>query len=306
MTAQRLSWTEDDIADQSGRTVVITGANSGLGFRAATVLGERGARVLLACRSRERGERAVEQVRGGELVLVDLADLSSVRAAAAEIRERTGDRLDVLINNAGITWPPLRRTAEGYESTFATNHLGPAALTWLLMPALRGGSDARVVHVASIAARIGVLDLGDPNFHHHRYNGGVAYSQSKQANVIFGLELARRLRAAGESIRSVVAHPGMTNTELFPNSMRHRGKFMLGASRVLNRLITQSVGAGTLPILYAAVASDANGYYGPGGPFETRGGIRTARIPKAATAEPVARRLWELTAELTGVTPDPR
>jgi NAD(P)-dependent dehydrogenase (short-subunit alcohol dehydrogenase family) len=305
MTSRRLSWTERDIADQSGRTVVITGANSGLGLRAATLLGEHGARVLLACRSRERGEEAAGKVRGGELVLLDLADLASVRVAAAEIRERTGDKLDLLINNAGITWPPLRRTIEGYESTFATNHLGHAALTWLLMPALRGGTDARVVHVASIAARGGMLDLADPNFHHHRYNGGTAYSQSKQANLIFALELDRRLRAAGDKISSLVAHPGMTDTELFPNSMRHRGRLMLGLSRVLNSLITQSVEAGTLPLLYAALAPEAQGYYGPAGPFEIRGGVGQANVPKSSTAEPVARRLWELTAELTGVTPDP-
>ncbi len=285
--------------------MVITGANSGLGLRAATVLGEHGARVLLACRSRERGEQAVSTVRGGELVLLDLADLSSVRSAAAEIRQRTGDQLDILINNAGITWPPLRRTVEGYESTFATNHLGHAALTWLLMPALRGGTDPRVVHVASIAARSGMLDLHDPNFHRRRYNGGLAYGQSKQANLIFGLELERRLRAAGDQIRSVVAHPGMTDTELFPNSMRDRGRLLLRASRVLNSLITQRVGAGTLPILYAATAPEAHGYYGPGGPLEIRGAVGPARIPRAATAEPVARRLWDLTAELTGIAPDP-
>jgi protochlorophyllide reductase len=305
MSSQRLSWTERDLADQSGRTVVITGANSGLGFRAATVLGEHGARVLLACRSRERGEAAVRKVRGGELVLLDLADLSSVRAVAAEIRERSGDRLDILINNAGITWPPLRRTAEGYESTFATNHLGHAALTWLLMPALRRGREARVVHVASIAARIGMLDPGDPNFHHRRYTGGTAYAQSKQANLIFALELDRRLRATGDRVRSLAAHPGMTDTELFPNSMRHRGRLMLGTSRVLNSLITQRVEAGTLPVLYAAAAPDAQGYYGPAGRFEIRGGVGPAKIPKAAADQTMARRLWELTAELTGVTPDP-
>lgn len=188
-------WAEADIADQTGRTAVVTGANSGLGLRTAEVLAGKGARVLLACRSAERGAKALEQVRAAasgaapELVKLDLADLASVREAAASVRERTGDRLDLLINNAGLMMTPRGRTADGFETQFGTNHLGHAALTWLLLPALRGGSGARVVTLSSVAATGARIDVADPNFEHRRYNPGAAYGQSKLANQVFALDL---------------------------------------------------------------------------------------------------------------------
>lgn len=289
--------------------MLITGANSGLGLRAAVVLAGKGARVLMGCRSLERGRRALAEVGSpeAELVELDLADLSSVRATAATVRERTGDRLDVLMNNAGITGTPFGRTADGFESQFGTNHLGHAALTWLLMPALRNGAEARVVTVSSIAHRGPGLDLDDPNFEHRTYRAHLAYAQSKRANLIFAFELDRRLRAAGSSVRSIAAHPGMTNTELFPNALKNRGRLAVKASRVFNAIATQSVDAGTLPQLYAATSPTAQGgeYYGPGGPFEIAGKVGRARPNPKATDEGTGRRLWELTAELTGVTPDP-
>ncbi|WP_020495349.1 oxidoreductase [Sciscionella marina] len=300
-----MSWSEREVGDQSGRTFVVTGANSGLGLRVAQVLGEHGARVLLACRSESRGAQAVRRVPGGELVRLDVAELSSVHSAAGEIRDRVGDRLDGLVNNAGITWPPLRRTTEGFESTFATNHLGHAALTWLLMPALRGAEAARVVHVSSISASGGGLDLEDPNYQRRPYRAYTAYMQSKQANLLFALELDRRLRAAGESVRSVAAHPGMTRTELFPNATRSGGPRATALLRALNPLIAQSVEGGALPLLRAATAGDGGEYYGPSGPLEIRGGTGRARIPRSAAHPETARRLWNLTAELTGVEPDP-
>jgi protochlorophyllide reductase len=185
------NWDTTDIPDQSGRTVLVTGANSGLGLRTAEVLAGRGAHVVLACRSAERGQRALEQVlaTGGkaELVSLDLADLSSVRAAAALVRERTGDALDVLVNNAGLMAVPLGRTADGFERQFGTNHLGHAALTWLLMPALRTRPGARVVTVSSLAHQVGNIDLADPNYEVRRYTAWSAYGQSKLANVKFAL-----------------------------------------------------------------------------------------------------------------------
>ncbi|TDD56852.1 SDR family NAD(P)-dependent oxidoreductase [Kribbella antibiotica] len=302
-------WTERDIPDQTGRTILITGANSGLGLRSAVVLAGKGARVLLGCRSPERGQQALAEVNSpyAELVALDLADLTSVRAAADSVRERSGDRLDVLMNNAGITGVPFGRTADGFESQFGTNHLGHAALTWLLMPALRNGTDARVVTVASIAHRGRGLDLDDPNFERRTYRAHLGYAQAKRANLVFALELDRRLRAAGLPIRSVAAHPGMTNTELFPNALKSRGALAVKASRVINALITQPLAPGTLPQLYAATSPDVQGggYYGPAGPLEIRGKVAPAKPTAKAADETTGRRLWELTAELTGITPDP-
>jgi NAD(P)-dependent dehydrogenase (short-subunit alcohol dehydrogenase family) len=302
-----LTWGDDDILDQEGRTVVVTGANSGLGLRAATVLAAKGARVILACRSRERGERAAAAV-GGELVLSDLADLDSVRTAAAEIRDRTGERVDLLINNAGIPAGRLRRTAQGHESIFATNYLGHAALTWLLMPALRAGKSARVLTVSSIAQRGKGFDVEDPDFEHRRYRMAHAYSQSKLAGLMFALELQKRLDAEGSPVLSVAAHPGFTGTEMGAAGARNQG---LGAfARPLNALtkaLSQSVPEGTLPLLYAATAPDVRGgdYYGPRKFGEFFRGVGPARIDPRAQDENLRARLWDRTAELTGVRPDP-
>ncbi|TCC24679.1 oxidoreductase [Kribbella speibonae] len=301
------TWGDEDIQDQAGRTVVITGANSGLGLRAATVLAAKGARVILACRSQERGERAAAAV-GGELVLMDLADLGSVRKAAADLRERTGDRVDLLIDNAGIPAGKFRRTVDGHESILATNYLGHAALTWLLMPALRAGDSARVVTVSSVAQRGKGFDVEDPNFEHRRFRMAHAYSQSKLAGLMFALELQKRLSAEGSSVISVAAHPGFTATEIGAAGARNQG---LGAlARPLNALtkaLSQSVSESTLPILYAATAPEVQGgdYYGPRKFGEFFGGVGPARIDVRAQDQTVRARLWERTAELTGVRPDP-
>ncbi|HET6743994.1 MAG TPA: SDR family NAD(P)-dependent oxidoreductase [Kribbella sp.] len=300
-------WGEGDIQDQGGRTVVVTGANSGLGLRAATVLAARGARVLLACRSRERGERAAATV-GGELVLLDLADQASVRAAAAEIEDRTGGRVDLLIDNAGIPAGRLQRTVDGHESILATNYLGHAALTWLLMPALRAGKSARVVTVSSIAQRGKGFDVQDLNFERRRFRMAYAYSQSKLAVLMFALELQERLAAEGSAVLSVAAHPGFTGTELGAAGARNQG---LGAiARPLNALtkaLSQSVPEGTLPILYAATAPGVRGgdYYGPRKYGEFFRGVGPARIDPRAQDQALRARLWEQTATLTGVDPDP-
>src|SRR3954466_13791697 len=174
-------WTDADITDQTGRTVLITGANSGLGLRTAEVLAGKGARVLLACRSAERGAKALEQVRAAaagaapELVPLDLSELASVRAAAASVRELTGDALDVLVNNAGVMATARGRTADGFELQFGTNHLGHAALTWLMMPPPRGGRPPRVATLSSLAATGARIHLDDPNAEHRRYNAAAAY-----------------------------------------------------------------------------------------------------------------------------------
>lgn len=305
-------WTEADIPDQTGRTALVTGANSGLGLRTAEVLGGKGARVLLACRSPERGQRALERVLAAgaraELVHLDLADLSSVRAAAAAVRERTGDALDVLVNNAGVMAVPLGRTADGFERQFGTNHLGHAALTWLLMPALRTRPGARVVTVSSLAHQVGALDLADPNYEVRRYSAWGAYGQSKLANLLFARELGRRARAAGLDVTSVAAHPGFTATELTANTVRARGNHpLLALGPGIAALFCQSVEAGALPQLYAATSPDVEpgGYYGPDSFRGLRGHPAPAWSTTASRDELAAARLWDLTAKLTGVEPDP-
>ncbi|MGQ0842029.1 oxidoreductase [Actinokineospora sp.] len=306
-----MSWSETDIPDQTGKTVLITGANSGLGLRSAQVLAAKGAHVLMACRSLDRGRAAVAKVDGAaELVRLDLADLASVRKVAAEVRELTGDRLHVLMNNAGVMGTPKSTTADGFETQVGTNHFGHAALTWLLMPALVPG--ARVVTLSSLAHRGKGLDLDDLHFERRRYGAAAAYCQSKFANLLFAIELDRRARAADLDLVSVAAHPGVTETELATNSARLRVKGPIGAAitKVVgfgNKLVTQSLARGTLPQLYAATAPDVTGgeYFGPTGPREMFGAPGPAK-PRAAALNPdLGRTLWERTAEQTGVSPDP-
>ncbi|GAA3459068.1 oxidoreductase [Saccharothrix longispora] len=304
-------WTEADIPDQHGRTVLVTGANSGLGLRTAEVLGAKGARVLLACRSPERGRRALERVLASgaeaELVPLDLADLASVRAAAALVRERTGDALDVLVNNAGVMAVPLGRTADGFERQFGTNHLGHAALTWLLMPALRTRPGARVVTVSSLAHAMGTLDLADPDYEVRPYTAWGAYGQSKLANLLFARELDRRTRTAGVDVTSVAAHPGITATELSANMARARRNRFVDVGAKISDFFAQPVEKGALPQLYAATSPDVErgGYYGPDGFRGTRGHPTRVGSTAAARDDLAAGRLWALTAELTGVAPDP-
>ena len=304
-------WSAADVPDQAGRTVLVTGANSGLGLQTAMVLAGRGATVLMACRDPQRGQAAVDRVRAksgradATLIQLDLADLTSVRKAADEVRAITRDRLDVLVNNAGVMASPPRLTVDGFELQIGTNHLGHAALTWLLAPALQPG--ARVVTISSLAHRGGGLDVGDLNFEHRRYNSVAAYSASKLAN-LFTFELDRRAQGARRDLCVVAAHPGLTDTELVPNVARlQRARRFAEVARWGNKLISQGVVAGTLPQLYAATAVDVRSgeYFGPTSLGQTRGAPGRVAASHAARNEHTAWLLWERTAELTGVTPDP-
>jgi NAD(P)-dependent dehydrogenase (short-subunit alcohol dehydrogenase family) len=312
------TWSEQDIPDQSGRTALITGANSGLGLRAAQVLAAHGASVLLACRSADRGATAVRTVTDAvpaakaELVLLDLADLRSVRAAAEQVRALTGDGLDILVNNAGVMMTPKRTTADGFELQFGTNHLGHAALTWLLMPALRTRPGARVVTLSSTAARTGKVDVTDLNFEHRLYLPTSAYGQAKLANLLFTRELDRRARKADLDLVSVAAHPGYTATKLVSNMAGSREAGPMASvieffGELGSRYVAQGVPAGTQPLLFAATSPDVRGgdYYGPDGMFEIRGGPGRAHFPRLANNTELAVRLWDRTAELTNVAPDP-
>ncbi|WP_243789898.1 SDR family NAD(P)-dependent oxidoreductase [Saccharopolyspora gloriosae] len=307
----------EPLPDLAGRTIVVTGTTSGLGLALSGALAKAGARVLMTVRDAERGAAAVEQVRAGldgrgsaEAVMLDLADLASVRTAAADIRERTGDRVDVLINNAAVSLGPHERTRDGFELQIGTNHLGPAALTWLLMPALRaaGGSElpARVVTTSSLGHRTGGLDLSDPHWDRRRYSPTLAYGASKLANLLFAAELDRRLRLTGEPVLSVAAHPGLTVSELLNNSLTRGGTWRARLLLIPERLLSQPVSAGVAPQLLAATGPVRGGdYTGPTGPFETRGPAGPARRSTAARDPELARELWEFTAAATGVAPDP-
>lgn len=327
-----MSWTITDMPDQAGRTVLVTGGTSGLGLASATALARAGARVLLTARHPERGKRACEQagadvrgpaeaqnggadVRGPakarsgtvELVELDLTDLDSVRRAAADVRERTDDALHVLMNNAGVFGTPPGLTVEGFETQIGTNHMGHAALTWLLMPALRGGGHARVVTLSSLGHRGAHIDVDDLHFLRRPYTAIRAYKQSKLANLLFASELDRRLRAHGDDVISVAAHPGLTDTELLDKSMRKGRSDRVLLARVINFLTTQPLATGVLPQLYAATAPQVGGgdYIGPRGLGETRGRPGPARRSAAAKDADLARRLWDVTATATGVPPDP-
>ncbi|HZG88674.1 MAG TPA: oxidoreductase [Pseudonocardia sp.] len=310
-----MRWTLETMPRQAGRTVLVTGATSGLGLAASVALARVGARVLLTARDPERGRAALDRVReqgGGagadaELVQLDLADLASVHRAADDVRSRTGDALHVLMNNAGVMGTPRGVTADGFETQIGTNHLGHAALTWLLMPALRHAGAARVVTLSSLAHRAGGLDVDDLDFTRRRYRPDRAYSASKLANLLFAAELDRRLRIAGDDVMSVAAHPGLTATELLPNSMRLRSGSLVGAATLFNALTSQPVRIGVLPQLYAATAEQVRGgdYIGPASFGETRGLPAPARRTAAALDVELATRLWDVTAAATGVRPDP-
>ncbi|WP_433273959.1 SDR family NAD(P)-dependent oxidoreductase [Actinosynnema sp. CS-041913] len=305
------------VPDLADRTIVVTGTTSGLGRALAAVLTGAGARVLMTARDAERGTAAVEQVRAGidgpgsaELVLLDLADLASVHTAATDIRERTGDRVDVLVNNAAVSLGPHEQTRDRFELQIGTNHLGPAALTWLLMPALRAAGQperpARVVTTSSLGHRTGGLDLTDLHWERRRYSPTRAYGASKLANLLFAAELDRRLRATGDSVLSVAAHPGLTASELLNNALARRNTWRARMLVLPDRYLSQPVAAGIRPQLLAATGPVRGGdYLGPTGLFEIRGPAGPARRTGTARDPRLARELWQLTASITGITPDP-
>ncbi|OZM80716.1 SDR family NAD(P)-dependent oxidoreductase [Pseudonocardia sp. MH-G8] len=303
--------------DLTGRTVVVTGTTSGLGLALSAALAGAGARVLMTVRDAERGEAAVEQVRAGidgpgsaEAVLLDLADLASVRAAAADIRSRTEDEVDVLINNAAVSLGPHNRTRDGFELQMGTNHFGPAALTWLLMPALRaaGRSEmpSRVVTTSSLGHRSGGLDLADLRWERRRYSPTLAYGASKLANLLFAAELDRQLRLTGDPVLSVAAHPGLTASALLDNALARGSTWRARLLVLPDRWLSQPVAAGILPQLLAATGPVRGGdYLGPTGPFEIRGPAGPARRSATAQDQLLARELWQVTAAATEIGPDP-
>jgi NAD(P)-dependent dehydrogenase (short-subunit alcohol dehydrogenase family) len=292
-------WTGDDVPGQHGRLAVVTGANTGLGFETAQVLAARGASVVLAVRDTEKGKRAAARIAGtapGAEVTVqhlDLASLDSVRAAAAELRARHPG-IDLLINNAGVMFPPKETTGDGFELQFATNHLGHFALTGLLLEQMLPVPGSRVVTVSSLAHRFGARISFDDLQGERSYSRVGAYAQSKLANLMFTYELQRRLPGAGATI-AIAAHPGLADTELTRNSP--------AIAAVLTRLISQKATMGALPALRAATDPGVLGgqYYGPGGFFGARGHPELAESSGQSHDTAIQRRLWTVSEQLTGV-----
>jgi NAD(P)-dependent dehydrogenase (short-subunit alcohol dehydrogenase family) len=303
-------WTLDELPDQTGRTVVVTGCTrGGLGFHAALELARRGATVVLAGRTAEvleTAERAiVDEVPDARLTSleVDLADLTSVRRATVEAEDL--GPIHVLLNNAGVMAPPHARTVDGLELQLATNHFGPFLLTGLLLPQLVEAGDARVVTVSSLMhknARRAPLD--DPRSLHGRYRRWQAYSRTKLANLLFTFELDRRLRLAGLPVAAMAAHPGYSGTHLVANGQlgRSSGGFASILDAV-NRAISQSAAVGALPLLMAATADvPGSSYCGPGGPGELRGLPRLVGCTRLARDEGAQRELWELSERTVGLS----
>jgi NAD(P)-dependent dehydrogenase (short-subunit alcohol dehydrogenase family) len=285
------SWTPAEMPDQSGRTFVVTGANSGIGLAAARELAASGAHVVLAVRDTGKGEGAAARLSGDpEVRALDLADLASVRAFA----EGLNRNIDVLINNAGVMATPHRTTADGFELQLGTNHLGHFALTGLLLPRIQD----RVVTISSGAHRIGRINFDDLQSE-RSYRRWAAYGRSKLANLLFMYELQRRLEVAAPPLRSVAAHPGYAATNLQFHTESIQDRIMALA----NRIFAQSDEQGAWPTLYAATTPDLPGgsYVGPNGFLEQRGNPKLVGSSSAARDEDTARRLWEVSEELTGV-----
>ncbi len=301
-------WTAQYIPPLEGKTVLVTGANSGLGFETSKLLAARGAQLVLGVRDLDKGRRAVALICEAtprariDLLPLDLADLASIGRFAEEVRGGHG-RLDALINNAGVMAIPQRCTVDGFEMQFGTNHLGHFALTGLLLPLLLRTPGARVVTVSSGIHIIGKINFADLQSE-HSYSDWRAYGQSKLANLLFAYELQRRLEAAGANAGSLAVHPGYASTNLQavgPSMLDSR--LRQGMMRLSNRVLAQSAAMGALPAVYAATSPDAHGgdYVGPDGLFGQRGYPKKVKSSAASYDKATATRLWQVSEDLTGV-----
>jgi NAD(P)-dependent dehydrogenase (short-subunit alcohol dehydrogenase family) len=297
-------WTADQMPDQTGRTAVVTGANSGLGLETARELARHGASVVLACRDPAKGEQALQDIHASapdaelQVAPLDLASLESVKELAGKLTAG-GTEIDLLINNAGVMASPRRLTKDGFELQIGTNLLGHFALTGRLLAHMQGREDARVVTLSSNAHKMGRIKFDDLQSE-RRYNRWVAYNQSKLADLVFALELDRRLKASGSTVKSVAAHPGYAATNLQSAAPPAIDRWTMA---VTNLLVAQSAEKGALPSLYAATDPDLQGgeYVGPDGIGEFRGHPKVVSPSRSARDPVAASLLWQVAEDLTGV-----
>lgn len=300
------AWTAAGIPDLHGATAVVTGANGGIGLEVARGLASKGAGVVLAVRSRDRGEAAAEAIRTTcaaaslEVLVLDLADLASVRRFAAALGSRVST-LDLLINNAGLESRTLQHTADGFELVFGTNHLGHFALTGRLLPLLLAARSARVITVTSLAHKMGRIEFDNLDAA-KGYSDARAYAQSKLANVLFAYELQRRLSAAGSDVLSVACHPGWAATQMTVGTPGEQVRLVDRLMHTLARRLAPSTEHGAPPILFAATSPDlhAGDYLGPSGWFGVWGGPGRGRSSSRSRDEAVAWRLWQASESMTG------
>jgi NAD(P)-dependent dehydrogenase (short-subunit alcohol dehydrogenase family) len=304
-----MSFSERDIPNLSGKTAVVTGATGGLGYETARMLAEHGARVILAGRNVDKGADALRCIRAKSpeadiaFELVDLGNLASITAFGSRLRA-AGTPIDILVNNAGVMTPPTRKTtSDGFELQFGTNHLGHFALTGQLLPLLTAARAPRVVTVSSGMAHAGQIDF-DNLQSEQAYRPMRSYGASKLANLLFARELQRRSDANGWNILSATAHPGFASTDLITNGPGEmRGIAGIGTA-LLQSLLAHDATGGAMPTMLAATASGVQklDYYGPSGVMEMNGPPKPARFPRRAKDDDVARRLWTVSEQLTGVT----
>ena len=302
-------WIEQDISTLTGKIAIITGANSGIGYEAAEILARKGAHVVLAVRNESKGVKAAREIRSRlptadlEVMALDLASQASIRAFADAFVAKH-DRLDLLINNAGVMAIPRRETADGFEMQLGTNHLGHFALTGLLLPLILKTPQARIVTVSSGVHQMGQINFDDLQSR-QSYKKWGAYAQSKLANLLFAYELQRKLAAAGSNAISVAAHPGYAATNLQSVGPQMEGSRIQGAAMsFMNIVVAQSAEMGSLPTVYAAASPDVRGgdYIGPGGLMGQRGWPKKVQSNGRSHDEVDATRLWAVSEELTGVT----
>jgi len=292
-------WNSANIPDQKGKIAIVTGSTSGLGKEAVRVLALKGAQVIMAVRNTEKGDKVAKQIKENDkgasiqVMELDLGSLKSVKAFSTAFLKKF-DRLDILINNAGVMMCPFSKTEDGFEIQMGTNHLGHFALTGHLMPLLKKTPGSRVVATSSIAHRNGNIDFSDINWESRSYKTGKAYGDSKIANLYFAYELSKKLSSEGNNPLVTAAHPGWTATEL----QRHSGMF-----KVLNKFFAQDLSMGTLPTLRAATDPEAKAgdFFGPSGMMELRGSPKKVESNALSQDKKKAEKLWEISELLTDV-----
>lgn len=303
-------WTTAQMPSQAGKTAIVTGANSGLGLETAIALAAAGARVILACRNPAKAAAALDKLHArapgadASLMTLDLSSLASVRSFAEEFNQNEG-QLDLLVNNAGILGVPLGHTVDGFENHMGTNHLGHFALTGLLMERILATPGARVITVGSLGHWRGKLDVDDLNYERTPYVPFAGYANSKQANLLFVTELARRLAAKGSGVIAAAGHPGGADTTIKPRTDSFKQRFEDAViAPIARKYLINTAADGALPTLYAATMPDVkpDDYWGPDGFAGLRGYPTQARRKQSSKDPDLAKRLWEASARLTGVS----